>query len=227
MDSMSEQIRKAMGLTTFIISLGAGIVGLSGVALFVLLCMLIVGFCTTKELYGYVDRTGRFVIPPQFVTAENFSSGKANVVVLAPGYDTCNTFQMGVINLEGKLTLKGPDPSQCFNELSFRPDEDNPVSRGQVYTGDQSPEGIKIQTEFLSYHYKNRDSDEFIPPKFTEVSYFNNGVAWASSSEKAPKLWGLINRNGDYLLAPKCSAVGEFHEGLARCRVTAVFGKFY
>ena len=58
--------------------------------------------------FGFIDRTGKMVIPPQFDTADRFSEGLAFVK---------KGKQVGYINRQGKFALRSPfDPSQPFSD---------------------------------------------------------------------------------------------------------------
>ncbi len=50
-----------------------------------------------KGRYGYIDRTGRVVIPPQYVAADNFSEGLAGVRLSEEKY--------GYIDTSGKMVI--------------------------------------------------------------------------------------------------------------------------
>lgn len=65
-----------------------------------------------KDKYGYIDKTGKFIIKPQFSLATNFEEGIAAVAI----YDfdrKCNLW--GYINLSGKLII----PYQFFEASPF------------------------------------------------------------------------------------------------------------
>ena len=50
-----------------------------------------VAFLGTSYLYGYVDNTGHFVIPPRFSTTSDFKDGKARVTVIRYNTDVLLT----------------------------------------------------------------------------------------------------------------------------------------
>lgn len=224
MAPMSFRVKRNVFITV------ASLACLSVIGVLFLIGWLVVMF-NTEALYGYVNNQGHFVIAPKYFTAGDFENGEANVLAIVRNTNLCDTYYYGVINRKGNVIHQSPYTGDCFDSLlsnsHFDLDKDNPAYSGQFHTMVPTPERLKIEMELLSYHYESPNSDAFIPPKFTEVSQFSNGVAWASSNEKAPYVWGLINRKGDYLMAPKCLAVGEFHEGLAYCRVNVILGKFY
>ncbi len=56
--------------------------------------------------YGYIDRTGRVVIPPQFVDAGNFSEGLAGVQLSKEGH------KHGYIDTSGKMVIP-PQFEEC------------------------------------------------------------------------------------------------------------------
>jgi hypothetical protein len=63
---------------------------------------------TSTKLYGYIDKTGRLVVPPQFEYAGPFSEGLANV---------SNCFKPFFIDRTGKVALRVPfDDASPFHE---------------------------------------------------------------------------------------------------------------
>ncbi|MDR2651337.1 MAG: WG repeat-containing protein [Prevotellaceae bacterium] len=57
----------------------------------------------TKNLYGYIDATGKIVVQPQFVRAEDFSEGMAVVLVPATG---TTPLRWGYIDTSGKMAIE-------------------------------------------------------------------------------------------------------------------------
>lgn len=226
------------------------IASLPGLAFLILLGWLVT-FFNTKELYGYVDRAGKFAIPPQYDWATDFKNERANVSIIGPVKD----FSNGVI-LDFEPDPNGGLYSFQINKQGLR------VSKVEYnlipYYGSRAFEiepsrgyGNQCNSDLVPYYYPKhpgdltgykhrekemeelRTSEWVIPPKFYKATCFNGRAAWVlgqiklTNGYQGKAGWGLINKKGEYLLPPKCIEASDFHEGLALCKVKVYFGILY
>ncbi len=176
--------------------------------------------------YGFMDRTGKTVITPQFDQTGGFSEGLAPVVVGT---------KLGYVNTKGAVVITpqfdgvspGGAPLQPFQ---FR------FGRARVLLGNRSgfidKDGKYILTPSL--HWAGWFSGDLAPVLLTagEAAFvdragkivmsgkfqgvgpvgFTAGLALASSGGK----WGYIDPAGKWAIEPQFEAGGAFADGLAR-----------
>jgi len=181
----------------------------------------------TENLYGYIDRSGRFVIPPRYFWADDFKNGKANVGYLIRDRLVCDKVYEDVINTQGNSAWDGKGMSETCYMGSYH------FGEGAVYPTENIEEYPKLSllendsSGEIKYGYKNKKNEWIISPQFSQAVAFSHGVAWVTNVRDGHYISGLINKKGDYVLPPKCLSAGNFHDGLAKCRVPVLFGRFY
>ncbi len=136
---------------------------------------------------GFIDCNGDIKIPLQFDSAAPFSDGRAAVIVNG---------KTGLINTEGEYALK-PTLTTGIR----------PMYEGRAAIG-----------EFGSMGFVNRDGQLVIPRKFASVSEFNEGHAAAATMKAESKppstAWGLIDRDGEWVIQPHYQQLGKPAAGL-------------
>jgi len=142
-----------------------------------------------EHLYGYIDRTGRQVIPPIFDLAhQRFSEGLACVAL---------GDWRGFIDVDGKRVFSLPPGTRA-----------GPFSEGLASFVDG-----KNRLGFL-----NRKGEIVIPATLEgrgggRDTEFKEGLAWVS----APGIvgCGYIDHSGKFVIPPRYKFCGDFSEGLA------------
>ncbi len=140
-------------------------------------------------LFGYIDSTGIFVIPPQFDKVEKFHNGYA-IVSLKEGGKT-------YIDKSGKI-ITPPDNFLYMSDfdsgaasLSIKPAiHDNPA-----------------------YGVINSSGEIIVPFSFAQILEFSDGMAAARPKDSLA--WGYMDVNGNIFIEPKFDYAGTFSEGLA------------
>jgi hypothetical protein len=150
--------------------------------------------------YGYIDKTGKFVIPPKYLEARPFKNGAASVTtvkgktyvnregkeLVPPGLYTETDFVgcksiglcpvgqndlVGYIDLKGKLVI----PFQVYGFSDFHD--------GLAYAAAQVPKTEGGSGQVVKYGYIDESiritkTRKFvIPPQFDEADDFHNGAA--------------------------------------------------
>jgi hypothetical protein len=193
-----------------------------------LLCVLF------DRKFGYVNTSGRTVIPPCFDDARPFRSGVAAVEIdgkpayidhhgtvvfrppvghasdfengLAPAYDRAFD-RFGFIDRSGKIAI----PIR-FSRMH------NGVSgswMGQRFSNDQALM-IDWTEHGRKWGFMDRSGAGVIPSKFQVANDFENGVAVVAVGDYSePLKYGLVDVHGKYLLEPKFRWLGTFSEGLS------------
>lgn len=168
--------------------------------------------------YGYIDKTGKFVIPPEFTDARPFYGDN-------PGFP----FPPGTRkNSEGFLGSETP------NSIDPYP----PMSRMATYDGELA--AVRAGKEYKNrWGYINREGKYIVKPQFCEAYPLHEGAARvrmpnrvripsldkSCPEDNSDSTWAYIDKTGKYLLGRKFGFATDFHEGLAIARYTVSLGK--
>ncbi len=175
------------------------------------------------EKWGYMDPTGKIVIPPQFDRAFEFHEGvavieddgkygyvdKAGRIVMQPQFDWAESMQEGlaVIKKDGKYgymdkTGKIVIPPKYISADGFS----GGVAIVKMETENGEKQGVIDKTGkwLFDLDYKILRSDYSKP--------FENGTAVIYTSNYK---YGIINKTGKVLFPPKFDKVTDFHGDLA------------
>lgn len=148
-----------------------------------------------KNNWGFIDKTGKLVIEPQFNPGQaqngpTFSEGLAAV-----------NFQQGVAignALWGFIDKKG----NVVINPQFMSDYDSPPS---------FLEGLaRIKVDF-KYGFIDKAGRMAITPRFDSAGWFSGGLAVVKIDDK----YGYINKIGTLVIKPIYDSAGAFSEGLA------------
>ncbi|MDT4954445.1 MAG: hypothetical protein QOJ02_2583 [Acidobacteriota bacterium] len=157
--------------------------------------------------WGFIDKTFRLVIQPQFDWTSEFSEGRAEVSL---------GDKWGFIDTSGKVVVQIKyDLVWPFHDGLARVRYDTP--NGTVMT----VEGEQTAYQY-NYGFVDHDGNEVIPTQFAEATYFSEGYAFASPPNS--DLLGIIDKKGNFVHAPEYEDGGEFHEGLACASVKGKWG---
>jgi hypothetical protein len=184
---------------------------------------------------GYIDKTARMVIKPQFTSGGNFFEGLAAVTLgkksgyidatgawvieLKPGWSPGH-FAEGLAPVEVK-TGEGPGKVGYINRTGavvipprFEPHPwlgvfESGFADGLAKIIHQGKEG-----------YIDKSGKQVIPAQFTDASPFSQGLAAVAINRK----YGFIDKAGNYAVPLRYDAVGSFAEGLAAVKVGEKWG---
>ncbi len=171
-----------------------------------------------KKYYGFIDTTGKVVVPLTFVKASSFSQGRAAVrkesacgyidrfgdPVVSFKFTKCMDYEdgravvykgirrAGLVDLEGKMVL---EPS--VNRL-LKFSEGRGLVRDRNYRFYYITESAKMYDGF-----------------YEKASAFKNGIALVKENGK----WGIINQRGLTIIAPKYDKIEDFNDGYAKVRI--------
>jgi hypothetical protein len=126
-----------------------------------------------QYLYGYLNRRGKEILPLDFETASDFNDGKA-VVKMKDG-------SFALINLTGKI----------LNKYTY------------VFVGKLGGGLLPFQkTKDGKFGYIDEQGRIVIEPQFSSAQPFIDGRAIVNVSDDYKDHYGLINRNGSFLIKP-------------------------
>jgi hypothetical protein len=150
--------------------------------------------------WGYIDKTGKFVIQPQFTDAKAFSEGLAAVQV---GATLTHPGQWGYIDKTGKFVIK-PQFDDVFPSVgNFSEGLATIAVRNERFPDRNSLVGFIDKTGKWA-----------IKPQFDLASSFQGGVAWVDRYDGTTSLQGysdsnfggehsLIDRSGKFIWSQK------------------------
>ena len=153
--------------------------------------------------YGYIERTGKIVIKPQFDEASSFAEGLARVgigkkwgyidrtgkIVISPQFDDAWSFSGGLA--EVKVAKKWGYIDRT-GEIAIKPqfDEVSPFAEGLAK--------VKVAKE---YGYIDRTGKMVISPQFDVAAYsFSEGLAHVHTIKRGQ---GYIDKTGRHVWAEK------------------------
>lgn len=142
-----------------------------------------------NQLWGFIDREGKWKISPRFGTAFSFSDGLAGVSLGTGGW--------GFINKYGEIIFDNVvDSIQFESSLYF-------------YNGWAI---IPITANGIGgYWYLRRDGNK-LPGVYRSATYFSDGVAIVGIDFKC----GVINEQGEWIILPgEFESISPFREGVA------------
>lgn len=143
------------------------------------------GFWVNNDKYGFIDKTGKCVINPQFEYAEEFHEGLSCVHIGALGLPGGKT---GYINHDGEFIIQP-----------------------QFHQGESFSEGLASVEISNKWGYIDKTGQTIIPIQFDKAYPFSEGLARIQIDEK----WGFIDKTGRIIINPTFDYAHDFHEGLA------------
>jgi len=191
-------------------------------------------------LFGFMDMTGKIIIPQEYEGADRFSQGLAPVK---------KNDLWGYINKKGEVVIP-------FQFKSAKPFSDNPVlaaveitnpevnEKGwgfidlkgnwvippNFYNATPFQEGVaEVATAKLKFKNVSKRYDKYFLTKEGKYIYHNGLYSYYSgpgrfSEDLMPSCkdgkWGFKDINDKWIIAPKYTIVGNFQDGLARVQIT-------
>jgi hypothetical protein len=132
---------------------------------------------------GYIDKSGKFVIPPIWERCSPFTDGKAIV---------CKGIRLSVIDKSGKATELPPQTCRGGDDVYI-----------QII-------GLPPQHKFA---YVDQAGKKVIPQEFTDAHEFSEGLAAvapkAVNDSNQNRGWGYIDRSGKFVIPPSVYISGN------------------
>jgi len=174
---------------------------------------------------GFIDRTGKIVIQPQWDSTSDFSEGLAGVA----NYE--NGLKVGYIDKTGKIVIPFQfDRASGFSEglaavgfgefglhntgnhtTGFIDKTGKLVIEAKFTDADDFSEGLALVYHNEKYGFIDRTGKIIIPLKFDDANSFSEGLACVKIGEN----FGFIDKTGRIVIKPEYSFPSVFKEGLA------------
>ena len=172
---------------------------------------------------GYIDKTGSFVIPPQFDSCLGHTDGLAAVSVEGKyGYiDTKGDFVISPQFEEAYRFSEGLAAVGIDDRLGYIDKRGAMVIQPQFIRAEEFSEGLA----YVDGEYINRTGQWAFPeaPRVWYMSSFSEGLAWVLARDgpgrMAPYVVGYIDKTGEFAIPPQLVHATDFSCGLARVNV--------
>ncbi len=181
------------------------------------------------QKYGFIDRTGRLAIKPQFESVQHFSEGRAFVWF----GDTRHAYIDETGNVVAKTGYMFADEDTNFHEglapsctdddmCGYIDRDGNVVIPRQFKAADVPSNALHRFSEGLAavevdgkLGYIDKAGKWIIEPQFHSAEPFFEGLAAVEVDGK----YGFIDRRGKFIIRPQYDLATRFSEGLARVNV--------
>lgn len=180
-----------------------------------------------EDLWGYIDKTGRLVVPCVLEHSEDFSEGLASVGT----YDEDGAWKVGYLNPEGNWELSTyyanlGDFSEGLavvdgyyyvdkqGEVALVPDYDGAQEfhegRARVVRLRESEGDVYGKMGFI-----DRAGNPVVPCIYDDALPFSEGLAAVCRKEGETERWGFVDRHGREVVPLSFDSVRSFSEGVA------------
>ena len=154
----------------------------------------------TDYLEGYIDKTGKEVIPCQYEAAAAFSEGLGSVFVGDfPGG------RVGFVDKTGQMVI---------------PAKYGDGSSTATFTFSEGLAGVMGAGQYYTQGYIDKTGQVVIPFEYREVRPFSEGVApVAIGAARVGSKWGYIDKTGTLVIPAKYDDARSLSEGMAAVAV--------
>ena len=171
--------------------------------------------------WGYADKKGKMMIPPQFDIALPFNDGLARVGLTdkESSKDKAPAYRWGYISESGHIVVE--------LQYSVLHDFSEGLAAAAVPNTDkdEKPFYRNRLLQDLKWGYVDRNGQIVIPMKFLDAGDFSENLAYvnvgADSKSLCRKLdkFGYIDKTGAFVIEPAFAHAEPFHNGRARVSV--------
>lgn len=181
--------------------------------------------------YGFIDRTGKIVIPPRFDGAGKFSEGradvtidgkhgyidKAGVVVIRPQFirQHIRKWSRSLGDFSEGLAVVQVSENGLFGFIDRSGSQVIPLKFTGVLDFSQGLAQATMDPNRKKIGFINKKGDWVIPPQFLDASDFSEDLAAVQIGKESDYKWGYIDRNGTMVIPPRFEEASRFREGLA------------
>jgi hypothetical protein len=186
---------------------------------------------------GFIDQTGKVIIPLCFDKVGDFSEGLARFerdgrwgyidtngsVVIDPRFPWAEEFSEGLARVQVSGEPLGYNGRWGFidktGKVAISPTAETTFGAKNNIGSDSNDDAFhgglaKIQVDGKT-GFIDMTGEVVIPPEFTYAYPFAEGLAAATKSRSGDDGWGYINKSGSWVIAPQFEWASSFQENLA------------
>lgn len=176
--------------------------------------------------WGFLDRSGNWVVNPVFDVALDFSGGVSRIqkdgkwgainqqfeIAVPPAYD-----YIEYLDRPGEVLLA---VGKNTGGYGFMDEHGELVIQPQFEAVGEFHDGLVKIRENGWWGFANEQGEVVIPARYKEVGNFHEGRARFRNH----RFWGYIDKNGEEVVPEKYLRAGDFHGGLAWIQDDKFFG---
>jgi hypothetical protein len=174
-----------------------------------------------KLKYGFINKSGKLIIPPKFENVTDFSEelaavnlGKQKIPEARYGIDQIYRNIWGYIDKSGKYVIPAKfDEAEPFHDGLAR------ASSGQLTQNESGRKSIQAKVGFIDKNGSNTIASKF-DKKTNDNGDFYDGFARIYASKKC----GYINKSGQNSIEPTFDVCYDFKEKIARVAIMETVG---
>jgi len=182
------------------------------------------------DYWGYIDKTGKFVVNPQFKKAYTFSEDVALVENTEGKY--------GYIDMSGKLIISPVyKTALCFSEgLAAVVKENEKITYidntgktiltldANIETAEDFSDGLALVEANGKKSFIDKTGKIVFDCPFENIYSFHDGFAAISMKSKEDNKYGFIDKNGKIAINPQFDIVSPFFENRALIKIDKKYG---
>jgi hypothetical protein len=164
-----------------------------------------------RDKIGYINKTGEFVIQPQYLEGFNFSEGRARVILEGPckysSDESCGPSD------GGRVLPGGGRPPQNMQScrFAFIDKTGRLITKQQFDNAKDFSEGLAAVAIGSQWGYLDQLGQIVIPPQYDLAFSFSDGLA----KIKMGNFFGYIDKTGRIVIPPHFLEADHFADGLA------------
>ena len=167
--------------------------------------------------FGLLDQNGEVVCTPKYDDCEKLLKDGA-LLVMQKGSDKKSKAKWGIVDCNGEILIPIKYPKLIRSEKGFTIFDDtrkaacydlesNTVSGFDYYDIIRDDNLLCYKNKKGKYGWANLKGVSVIDPVFEEVTLFGNGGEAFAKMKRKAKEWGVINKKGEWVVAPKYTTV--------------------
>ncbi|HEY9063181.1 MAG TPA: WG repeat-containing protein [Pseudobacteroides sp.] len=149
-------------------------------------------------LYGFMDKMGKIIVPPEYHEADSFTDGKTVVMSSKGNYR--------IIDKKGNIL-------DTYNFINDKEKYYHPFH----ISNDKEGLLTFLDEDIDMLGYVSLEGETAIPAKFSSTGYFHDGLAVVSihkDGKKKKQYYGVIDKKGDYIIEPEYAYIINMGNGL-------------
>jgi WG containing repeat len=160
-----------------------------------------------SEYWGFIDPTGKLVIPCQFKSVGGFNASGLSTFIPANGSQDASQEKYGYIDRQGRVVIA----PQFGVASSF-----NDGLAAVIMGGDANDAALM--------GYIDRTGRMVIKPSsnlsgLSDNGFFSEGMRQFKQTQDSKELWGYIDRSGNVIIAARFDRADRFYEGRAKVKI--------